>query len=149
MVHGNNALRVSGAPFICSSVTSSPMVITSWSLRADHRSQPPGSWHWARLKHPNWDKSEAPPHQSWSLLEPVVPEFFSWQHDLLKKQRKILCNLCKGLFINDVIIFGGYQDPLYPSGHCTMFLLSNKSCLKSNKLRPILKCHAISKKYLS
>ena len=116
------------------------MVITSWSLRADHRSQPPGSWHWARLKHPNWDKSEAPPHQSWSLLEPVVPEFFSWQHDLLKKQRKILCNLCKGLFINDVIIFGGYQDPLYPSGHCTMFLLSNKSCLKSNKLRLILKC---------
>ena len=32
--------------------------------------------------------------------------------------------------------------------HCTMFPLSNKSCLKSNKFRPILKCqfcHAISK----
>ena len=33
--------------------------------------------------------------------------------------------------------------------HCTMFPLSNKSCLKSNKLRPILNCqicHVISKK---
>ena len=34
------------------------------------------------------------------------------------------------------------------SHHCTMFPLSNKSCFKSNKLRPILKrqfCHVISK----
>ena len=37
---------------------------------------------------------------------------------------------------------------LIPAPHCTMIPLSTRSCLKSNKLRPVLNgqfCHAISK----